>query len=349
MKKHALGILTSVSVSVLILWFLFKLVRDESNPVGIADLADIFGKTSATMFLVFLAIHLAGVAVRTLRFRVLIEAAHSDQLPGFVPMTLVTLIRNMTVDMLPSRAGELFYVGLLNRGLGVRLDACFSSLAVSIWFDIMVIIPLVLALVLYPVFDASLQQKLLVLAGVLLVICATGIMILYPGLALIARWLNRFAGSDSAVLKKLSSFVSQFANSVKDSLGRRTVIKTFFLTVGVRLCKYTSIVILFTAIARAGFPELADADPGSIVIALLASEAGASLPLPTFMSFGAYEAGGLAAFSILGMPVSTAALALFAVHVVTQMVDYTLGGISFVAFLMITDMKPSWFREFVKN
>ena len=345
MKRHGLRILFSVSASVLILWFLFNLVSDESNPVGISDLTRILTEVPVTMFLAYLGIHLVGVVVRTMRFRVLIQAAQSETVPGFVPLALVTLVRNMTVDMLPSRVGELFYVGLLNRGLGVRLDSCFSSLAVSVWFDVMVIIPLVGALILYPALDANVQKNLLVLIVLLLFVCVIGILILYPGLGLAAKWLGRFTDSDSRLLRKLNTFVSQFAESVKDSLGWGTVLKTFFLTVGVRFCKYSSIVILFSAIARAGFPELADADPASILIALLASEAGASLPIPTFMSFGTYEAGGLIAFSMLGMPVAAAGLALFAIHLVTQAVDYTLGGISLIVFMAITGMSPSRIRE----
>jgi len=341
MKKFWLQILISVSASVLILWFLLNLVSDESNPIRLADLTGIYTEIPVTMFLTFLAIHLVGVVVRTVRFRVLIRAAQSETVPGFMPLALVTLVRNMTVDMLPARVGELFYVGLLNRGLGVRLDVGFSSLAVSVWFDVMVIIPLVGGLILFPALDAIMQKNLLVLIVLLVFVSVLGILILYPGLGIAARWLGRFEHSDSRLLKKLFTFVSQFSESVKNSLDLGTILKTFFLTVGVRLFKYSSIVILFSAIARAGFPELADADTASIVIALLASEAGASLPIPTFMSFGTYEAGGLIAFSMLGMPVAAAGLALFAIHVVTQAVDYTLGGISLIVFMAITGMRPS--------
>lgn len=340
MKNPVVRILVSVLVSVLILWFLLRLIGDESNPIGFADLGRILVDIPAGMYMTFLCIHLVGVVIRTARFRILIGAAQSGPTPGFFPLTLITLVRNMTVDMLPSRIGELFYVGLLNRGLKVPMETCFSSLAISVWFDVMVIIPLVLGLVLYPLLEAGIQQQLLVLAAVLVVICTIGILILHPGLSLAARMLQRISPSRSGILGKLNAFVSGFASSVKGSLGWRTILQTFLLTVGVRFCKYSSIAILFYAIARAGFPELANADPGSVVIALLASEAGASLPVPTFMSFGTYEAGGLAAFAMLGISVSAAGLALFTIHLVTQTVDYTLGGLSFIAFVALTGVKP---------
>ena len=340
MKNYWFRLIASVFISVLILWFLFNLINDEENPIGLQDVTRVLGEVSLATFLLFFIIHLLGVIFRTVRFQLLIRATQSEVVPTFWPLELVTLVRNMTVDLLPARLGELFYVGLLNRGLGVRLDSCFSSLAISIWFDVMVIIPLVLGMLLYPVLDVGIQQRLLLVVAILVFVCGVGILILYPGLSIVARWLNRF-DSSSKLLHKIQTFVSQFSDSVKLSLNWETIFKTFFLTVGVRLCKYSSIILLFMGIADAGYPDLSGADPGSILIGLLASEAAASLPIPTFMSFGTYEAGGLAAFAMLGMPVATAGLALFTVHLITQAVDYTLGGLAFVLFVMVTRTSPS--------
>ena len=340
MKNYWFRLVVSLFISVLILWFLLNLISDEENPIGLHDVTRVLGEVSLATFLLFFVIHLLGVILRTVRFQLLIKATRSEVVPTFWPLTLVTLVRNMTVDLLPARLGELFYVGLLNRGLGVRLDSCFSSLTISIWFDVMVIIPLVLGMLLYPVLDVGIQQRLLLVVVILIVVCGVGILILYPGLSIVARWLNRF-DSSSKFSHKIQTFVSQFSESVKLSLNRETIFKTFFLTVGVRVCKYSSIILLFLGIANAGYPDLTGADPGSILVGLLASEAAASLPIPTFMSFGTYEAGGLAAFAMLGMPVATAGLALFTVHLTTQAVDYSLGGLAFVLFVLVTRTSPS--------
>lgn len=336
MKNPWFRFILSVGVSLLILWLLFLLISDEQNPISFNDVLRILGDVPASVFLVFFLIHILGVVLRTFRFQVLIRAAETGVVPPFMPLMLVAFVRNMTVDMLPARVGELFYVGLLNRGLGVRLDACFSSLAVSMWFDIMVIIPLIFGLILYPILDAGVQTGLFVIAIVLVFVCVLGILILHPGLEIIARWLQRYSSGDSKFLSAIQKFVSQFSVSVKRSLTRQTIVKVFLLTVGVRFCKYSSIALLFTGIAQAGFPELSGADPGVIVIGLLASEAGASLPIPTFMSFGTYEAGGLAAFTMLGLPSAASGLALFTVHIVTQLIDYSIGGAAFLLFMLVT-------------
>lgn len=200
----------------------------------------------------------------------------------------------------------------------------------------MVIIPLAFGLVFYPLLDTGIQTRMLVIAIVLVFVCAVGMLILYPGLDILAQWLKRYSSSESKMLNSLQSFVSQFSESVKRSLTRQTIVRIFLLTVGIRLCKYSSIALLFNGIAVVGFPELSGVDPGAIVIGLLASEAGASLPIPTFMSFGTYEAGGLAAFAMLGLPTAAAGLVLFALHIATQLVDYTFGAVAFVLFLLMT-------------
>ena len=345
MKHPWIRLALSIVVSLLILWLLLQLISDAQNPISFGDVTAILGEVSVEIFALFFIIHLLGIVLRTFRFQILIKAADADGVPSLAALSLVTLVRNMTVDMLPARIGELFYVGLLNRGLNVRLDVCFSSLAISMWFDVLVIIPLIFGLVVYPIIDAGVQTRLLVVAVVLVIACAVGLLILYPGLEIMARWLQRFSTGDSKLIKALKKFVGEFAQSVKRSLTWQTIIKIFLLTVGVRFCKYSSIALLFSGIAAAGFPELAGIDPASIVIGLLASEAGASLPIPAFMSFGTYEAGGLAAFAMLGLPTAAAGLALFSVHLVTQLVDYSIGGVAFVVFLLITGMGLSAVRN----
>lgn len=341
MNSSWIRFVVSVAVSVLILWLLLRFIGSSSNPVSFKDLVRVLGDVSVSTFAWFLAVHLLGVVLRTLRFRLLIRASQSEIVPSFGPLCLVTLVRNMTVDMLPARLGELFYVGLLNRGLGVPPGPCFSSLALAIWFDLMVIVPLAMGLVLYPALDTGVHHHLFAVAVALILVCAAGFVILNWGLDAAAAWLARLPRGGSRLLESVRNFVDQFAHSVKQSLSRDVILKTFLLTVGVRVCKYSSIVLLFGGIARAGFPDLAGADPGKVVIGLLASEAGASLPIPTFMGFGTYEAGGLAAFAMLGLPVAAAGLALFTIHIVTQTVDYVLGGLAFAAFLITTGTAPS--------
>jgi dipeptidyl aminopeptidase/acylaminoacyl peptidase len=53
------------------------------------------------------------------------------------------------------------------------------------------------------------------------------------------------------------------------------------------------------------------------------------------MSFGAYEAGGAAAWSWLGFQAGDAALCMFAVHVCSQAVDYSLGAAGMILLTLV--------------
>ncbi|HBE92897.1 MAG TPA: hypothetical protein DDW55_10340, partial [Gammaproteobacteria bacterium] len=77
----------------------------------------------------YLGIQLVGTVFRALRYQLLIRAAGEPNVPHFGHMYLVTMIRNMVVDMLPARLGELLFIAMLNRGYNVRANACISSLS----------------------------------------------------------------------------------------------------------------------------------------------------------------------------------------------------------------------------
>ena len=67
---------------------------------------------------------------------------------------------------------------------------------------------------------------------------------------------------------------------------------------------------------------------------MIASEMTAALPIPTLMSFGAWEIGGMTFLSYFGAPPQDSLLALIALHIQTQSVDYGIGVVSlFMLFL----------------
>ncbi|MGB5984751.1 MAG: hypothetical protein WBG37_05545, partial [Desulfobacterales bacterium] len=78
-----------------------------------------------------------------------------------------------------------------------------------------------------------------------------------------------------------------------------------------------------------------DQSAGTVLTALLSAEGAASLPLPAFMGFGTYEAGGTAALTLLGLSAAVALAIMLALHVLSQIIDYTLGATAAVLFLLL--------------
>jgi len=75
-----------------------------------------------------------------------------------------------------------------------------------------------------------------------------------------------------------------------------------------------------------------------VVSALIGGEVGASLPIPTFMSFGVYEAGAALVFQLLGVANQAAAfITMLSLHIWSQLIEYIIGGVFLVLFIFLNN------------
>ena len=102
-----------------------------------------------------------------------------------------------------------------------------------------------------------------------------------------------------------------------------------------RVAKYLGFYTLFAGVAAVAFPQL-DTHPVHALIALISAEAGASMPLPSFMGFGSYEAAGMLAMMALGADRAASLLIMLSLHVLSQIIDYALGGVALITFAILT-------------
>ena len=129
-QRYAAHTLLALGVSGLLLALLARFSLASADTSLLPRMVEIVTSISATSLLLYLAAIGARTVFQALRYR-LILGATEDSVPGFFHLLLVTASRNMFVDMLPARLGELSYVAMLNRGYRVGLPACLSSLAIS--------------------------------------------------------------------------------------------------------------------------------------------------------------------------------------------------------------------------
>ena len=123
---------------------------------------------------------------------------------------------------------------------------------------------------------------------------------------------------------------------------REVLSLTLIQSLGIRVFKYSGLYILFIAVTAGSFHEFASLPWWQVMPAFISAEAAASLPLPTFMSFGTYEGGGMLAFSVLGFAPADILLVMFVIHLISQVVDYTLGGLGLLGYVLVTGkMKDS--------
>ncbi len=328
-KSHVLRLFWSAVISIGVIALLLHLVVGAGNQDKHPGLWQIISNVSIGFVGIYGALALCQAWFRALRYRLLLRAAGVMEIPSRFHMMLVTMARNMFVDMLPSRSGELIYVALLNRGYRVPAADCLSSLALSFVFDLVALALLVAAMILHAMSTSVTPAWMWFAFLFIAMVSLTGLVVLMYGSTLAGKIMHRLThGRDfSRLTGKLIAFAGRMIVSFETVRRSGTLLQTLMLSLIVRALKYGGIYLLFQAITQVNFPELAHAGFWHVISALLGAEAAASMPFPTLMSFGAYEAGGTAVWTMLGFSAAAGALAMLAMHICSQVVDYAIGGL----------------------
>ena len=321
----------SAACSVLVLGMLLSLAGSLGADVSPSDVVAALRSAVAALVGVYALCQLVQALARAQRARVLLLASLPPDapVPGLFRMLLVTFVRGACADMLPARIGELSYVAMLNRGCAVPAADCLSSLSIGLLFDFLALLAVLAVAVPAAAQGLSLVGSMVVLAAV----CAVGVALLFFALPVAAAWRwERFAlfrWRPVAALVKLARDVAAAVVAVRRG---RVAGRVLALSLAVRAAKYAGLYVLFVAVTRPLWPALSRASVPAVLVALIAAEGAASLPVPTFLSFGSYEAGGLAALTALGFPAGDSLVAMTAMHLLSQVVDYSLGGLAFLVF-----------------
>ena len=327
-KRWRFGLSLALSAGILALVF-------HAADSSAADVARAVAALGLGAWAVYAAAQLLQGWLRAVRYRLLLAGAGVAPLPGRGRMFGVTLARNMFVDMLPARAGELAYWALLNRGEGVQSADCVSSMTISILFDFLALAAVLAAAVAIPVAETAGRLALLWGAGAVLAAVAVGGVLLFRG----PGWAAAVAARLPARARRwrgvawLEEFMEKLAASFRQVRGGGVLWKAAALSVGIRVVKYAGLAAAFYGVARVLRPALADLPVWQTLIGLIGGEGGAALPVPTFLSLGSYEAAGAGAMRFAGVPGADAALVLLGTHVASQMVDYSLGGLGLLGLL----------------
>ena len=339
MIRNLLKLAVSIGVSLAVVALLLKLVStglsDAERPSVLAALQN----TSSSLLLVVMCVFLLGILMRAIRYRLLLELCGESNVPTLPQMCLVTGIRNMFVDMFPGRVGELMYIALLNKGYKVKLENGASSLAIAIAFDFIGLLIVAACVVALQLNAGELQGWAvsgIVLALILSVIAISGLFLFLP--AFVAFLSGRFSTSYEAenLLGKGMRLLGKLSESVTKVRHSGGTLRVILLSVVIRLLKYFGFYLLFKAVAVPSFDSLAALSDATIIGALIGGEIGASLPLPTFMSFGSYEAGTALVFQLLGVTDQAAALVtMLCVHIWSQAMEYILGGVLLAVFFLL--------------
>ena len=189
------------------------------------------------------------------------------------------------------------------------------------------------------------------LAGASLILVCLGLV--FAGLKYVVPWIAKhISGYSSKYQHKITGKFTAFVNELNDAI--QSTIKgghfnyVVWLTIGLRITKYAGLCLLFLGVVKINFPHLSDIPLSQLVSILIAGETAASLPIPTFLSLGSYEAGAAGMLSVFGVELATAVIIMLAVHLSSQLIDYTL-GLAGVAWLLFRSALKSHDRPALRS
>ena len=279
---------------------------------------------------VFLALLLAGVAARVLRFHVLLGRG--------VPLPLLTgivLVRNLFVDLLPARLGELSYVYLLANRAGRQATDGVASLFLSVAFDVVALAPLLLLAALTVGSGDA-------VSGPWLGGAAMALGLLAFGGARVSGPIGRRVADVVASPRPhepgprraaLGALIRRTALTLDCAWASGIAIPVLALSVVVRLCKFGSYFFLVLAIMGALGDPVPDLGFFRVFLGVLSAELAAALPIPTVASFGTFETAWAVTFTELGFTREDAIVSGVVAHMVSQAVEYALGGLALIAIM----------------
>ena len=326
-------LLVSIAVSIGLLGVLIHFTLASAEPALWSSLVNALLSFPAVYLLLYFCASLVRTYLQSLRYRALLRASEKE-VPTLFHVFLVTLSRNMFVDMLPARLGELSYIAMLNKGCRVSGESCVSSLAIAFVFDLIALGVLLAVLLIVQAVGGDLQGWMVGVVLVLGLLIVFLLVLLYPAVSLTNRLVGKIGWMQRGLLGKGADLLGRIERALDQSRNAGITGRVLVLSVGVRAAKYFGLYWLFVGVAIQ-FPEI-KTSLALVLPALVSAEAGASLPVPAFMGFGTYEAGGTLALTVLGASAATSLMVMLAMHVLSQIIDYLLGGIGLVLFIMRT-------------
>jgi len=329
--QHISKLLLSIAISIGLLAILIRFTLSSAEPSLWSSLVAVLLSFPFVYASFYLVVSLVKTGLQSWRFKLLIEASETAS-PSLFHIYLVTLSRNMFVDMLPARIGELSYIAMLNRGCRVRAESCVSSLVIAFVFDLIALGILLLVLLVVQVVGGDFQRWMVGAVIMLAVLIGFMLVLLYPTVKLVNRIIGKTGWFTGGLLSKARDLLLKIQQALDATRAAGITGRLTLISVGVRISKYLALYGLFIGVVSVQYPEMTTSI-ARVLPALVSAEAGASLPVPAFMGFGTYEAGGTLALTALGASASVSLIVMLAVHVISQIVDYGLGGAGLILFL----------------
>jgi uncharacterized membrane protein YbhN (UPF0104 family) len=310
----------SWSLSVLLSLGIFAYLFSQIDP---AELVDAARSLAPRPLVWFGALVIGGVTARAVRYWILLGRAVSLK-----RLVAITLARNLFVDLLPARTGELSYVYLVTQRAGRPLEDAVASLLLVLLFDVFALAPLLIIAALI-VGGSQLPIEWVVVTGAGLALGSYGAIWASGPIAARAAALldtSRSGSHRAALVEKLR----ELGRALVGARSRRIFLPVLALSIVVRLCKFGSYFFLVLAIMVPLGYTAAGLGVSRVFLGVVAAELSAALPIHGIAGFGTFEAIWAVSFTQLGFSRDHAIISGILTHTVSQVVEYSLGACAFL-------------------
>ena len=304
--------LISLLVTCVIFWYLL-------SQIELTQLLDAAASMEPTYLLIFTILLLLGTVARAIRFWLLLGRSVSVSL-----LILIVMSRNLFIDLLPARLGELSYVYLLTKRGGKATEDGLASVFLAILFDLIALAPLLLLAILMVGSGNNASRTLLATFAVMLGIVGFSVMRLVVPVGNWATTQIAVNGSSSWFAKTVK-LTKRTVEALREVQHQKIFARVLLVSMVVRLCKFGSYYFLVLAIMTPlGYP-IAVLGFFRVFLGVVSAELAAALPISGLGGFGTFEAAWALSFSQLGFSTEHAVLSGILAHAVSQMVEYVFG------------------------
>lgn len=313
-SKHKASLFISVLISAVILTYFFR-------TVDFADFWNMVISISPFWIGLFVALAVVNIWLRALRYKVLIGPSQVT----LGELTLVTLVRNCTVDLFPHRLGELSYVFILNHRYNLPLKSAASSFILAVIFDFIAVAPIIIVSLLFVELESSLYL-FVILGGVTFAITVVYLLPFFISLA--SRFLTPFLKGKIQI--KVSAFLESTAQEVRIAKQRKIYLPVFILSLLIRVIKYVTLFFLAAAFFETYGIDWRELHFSHVVLGTIGAELTSFLPIKGLAGLGTWEAAWAVVMKMLGYPAEWGITTGLGVHLSTQIFEYLIGGIALI-------------------
>lgn len=327
-RKKTLYILLSLAVTIFLLGLLYSRINFQE-----------FLKTLTQIHLpflfLFMLISLANTFFRSWRYRWLLF----PQKIGYGSIFLVTLIRNVFVDLLPARIGSLSYIYILNKRLNFSFESAASSFLVSIFFDFLTLSPfLILAAAVVGSGGSVVSFPVMIGAAVFFFSLVFVLYLRLRPLLLFAikmiQFLLRILRLQNKNWARTLEEKGRLTIAELDSVKKRGIFwPLFFVSFLIRSAKYGALYFLLAALLKSHGFGLRRISFWKTILGINGAELTSVLPIKGIGGFGTWESAWALSFQLMDFDSRLAVITGIGVHLITNLFEYALGIAAILVFV----------------